>query len=619
MSTTLADPERKRTTAQFDVKINGASAPPSLDEAIIKVVVDERLNAPTMLELHLHVDPHQPKVIDEPTLAEGKEIELLAGLGSDEASLCVVKITSIEVDLDDQKPAVVVRGYDHSFAMHRDIKTRSFLNQSDSDIAKKIAGECGGLTPKIDATTDVHAYVLQYAQTNYEFLLNRARRIGYELRVIGKELHFRRPAPKGTPIKLAWGTTLKRFSPRLSVAEQVDKVEVRGWDAMTKKELVSTAQNGNGAPKIGESKTGAKAGNAVWGAATKTIPHAPVATKSEAQSIAQAAMDDLASSFIQATGECEGTPKVRVGSTLKIEGIGDRFGGEYYVTAARHVLSKQEGHRVTFSASTRHPASFAALLQSPAELPPAMHLIVGIVTNNKDPEKLGRVKIRFPTLFDSNESYWARIIAPGAGKERGLYLLPEVNDEVLVAFENGDPNRPFVLGGLWNGVDLPPPGTAEIVDGSGNVNQRLWRSRTGHVFIFDDTSGKESIQIIDKTKKNLIRITSSDNKLEVAIEGDISVTSATGAISMTAKNDIKIESQSGKVTVLGQTTQFEAKQSGVVKAGTSLDVSSGTSLAAKAGTTLEASGKASAKLSAATVDVKGDATTSISGGVVKIN
>lgn len=615
---TVVDPERKQTLAQFEVRVNGSAVPPTIDAAIIKIVVDERLNSPTMLELHVHVDPHNPKVIDEPTLAEGKEIEVFVGQGKDEASLCVVKITSVEVEFDDQRPMLIVRGYDLSFALHRALKSRTFLNQSDSDIARKIAGECPGLTAKIEATTEIHPYVLQYNQTSYEFLLNRARRVGFELRVIGRELHFRKPQPKGTPVDLAWGVTLKRFSPRLSVAEQVDEVEVRGWDPKTKKELVSKVSNGNGTWKVGEQKTGQNAGKAVWGSATKVIAHATVGTVGEAKTLAQAELDDLTASFIQAHGECQGNPKIRVGSTLKVQGVGDRFSGEYYVTAARHDLSKDDGHKIVFSASTLDPSSFAMLLQTPAPRAPVPQLLIAVVTNNKDPDGLGRVKVKFPTLVDSNESFWARVIAPGAGKDRGLNIMPEVNDEVVVAFEHGELSRPFVLGGLWNGIDLPPKGTAEIVDGSGNVNQRIWRSRTGHLFVFDDTAGKEAIEIVDKTKKNLIRITSSDNKLEVAIEGDITVTSKTGAISMTAKNDIKIESQSGKVTVLGQTTQFEAKQSGVVKTGTSLDMSSGTTLAAKAGTSLDVSGK-TAKLSGATVDVKGDTATSISGAVVKIN
>ena len=83
-------------------------------------------------------------------------------------------------------------------------------------------------------------------------------------------------------------------------------------------------------------------------------------------------------------------------------------------------------------------------------------VVVGVVTNTQDPAGLGRVKVKFPWLSDSEESFWARVATPMAGKGRGFYFLPEVEDEVLLAFEHGDARFPYVLGALWNGQDKPP-------------------------------------------------------------------------------------------------------------------------------------------------------------------
>ncbi len=83
-------------------------------------------------------------------------------------------------------------------------------------------------------------------------------------------------------------------------------------------------------------------------------------------------------------------------------------------------------------------------------------VVVGIVTNNQDPDKLGRVKVKFPWLSDGEESYWARVAVPMAGAARGTYVLPDVEDEVLVAFDRGDMAVPYIIGGLWNGKDKPP-------------------------------------------------------------------------------------------------------------------------------------------------------------------
>ena len=86
------------------------------------------------------------------------------------------------------------------------------------------------------------------------------------------------------------------------------------------------------------------------------------------------------------------------------------------------------------------------------------------MTQNDDPDELGRVRVKYPALGDETEGWWARVAAPGAGKDRGLLMMPLVGDEVLVGFEHGDARRPFVLGSLWNGEDKP--GELVQTDGS---------------------------------------------------------------------------------------------------------------------------------------------------------
>lgn len=135
---------------------------------------------------------------------------------------------------------------------------------------------------------------------------------------------------------------------------------------------------------------------------------------------------------------------------------------------------------------------------------------LGIVTNNMDPENMARVKVRFPWRESRDESTWARIATTMAGNDRGTYFLPEVNDEVLVAFEHGDINYPLILGSLWNGKDQPP------VQNDGKNNIRKIKSRSGHEIILDDTSGQEKIEVRDKTGNNMIVIDSSQNSILIA-------------------------------------------------------------------------------------------------------
>jgi len=162
-------------------------------------------------------------------------------------------------------------------------------------------------------------------------------------------------------------------------------------------------------------------------------------------------------------------------------------------------------------------------------------VVVGIVTDNQDPNNMARVRVKFPWLSDDNESWWARIAVPMAGSGRGTYFLPEVDDEVLVGFEHGDVRSPYVVGALWNGKDSPPTNNS---DGQNNI--RLIHSRSGHLVRLDDTDGDEKIEIIDKTGGNKITIKSSDNSLSLECTGKMTL-HATAGIEITSDADIKIQ------------------------------------------------------------------------------
>lgn len=174
-------------------------------------------------------------------------------------------------------------------------------------------------------------------------------------------------------------------------------------------------------------------------------------------------------------------------------------------------------------------------------------VVVGVVTNNEDPEALGRVKVKFPWLSDEDESDWARIAVPMAGNERGIYFLPEVDDEVLVVFEQGDVRFPYVIGALWNGQDKPP-----VTNENGQNKIRVIKSRSGHVIRLNDEQGKETIEIMDKTEKNSIVFDTGTNSIAITADGDITLSASQGNIKLEAQNieikssaDTKVESGAG--------------------------------------------------------------------------
>ena len=183
---------------------------------------------------------------------------------------------------------------------------------------------------------------------------------------------------------------------------------------------------------------------------------------------------------------------------------------------------------------------------------------IGIVTNNQDEEGLGRVKVKLPRISDTDETYWARVLTPMAGKKRGIYFLPEVDDEVLVAFDQGDINFPYILGGLWNGQDKPPE-----TNGDGNNNKRLIKSRSGHQIILDDTKDAEKIIIQDSTGKNEIVIDSKNNAITLKVEQDLTID---------AKGKISITTSGGDLAIACNNLNIQAKQNCEIKANANCNI-----------------------------------------------
>lgn len=184
---------------------------------------------------------------------------------------------------------------------------------------------------------------------------------------------------------------------------------------------------------------------------------------------------------------------------------------------------------------------------------------IAVVTNNQDPENEGRVKLKYPWRNDEDESQWARVITFMAGNEMGGYFLPQVNDEVLVAFEKGDINYPYVIGSLWSGKMKPPENNSD-----GENNRRLIKSRSGHKIILDDKNGSEKIEIMDKTEKNLITIDTASN-----------------TITITTDKDILLKAPNGKITLEAMQLELKSQAAAKIEAGANLDIKASANMTIK--------------------------------------
>jgi uncharacterized protein involved in type VI secretion and phage assembly len=624
---------------EFKLKIDGVSDSEIFGN-IYEIVVDTNVFLPGMFTILIEDDQATPglpalKYTDNMLrFRVGASVEIEAQV--DEigsfipASNTLIKgeITAIEpVFSADGRVMLRIRGYDRSHRLTMGKNTRTFGDANprvatitESQIVKDIAVN-SGLLPKIDMSGLSNAryhYVMQYNQNDWDFLWARAQLLGYQVYVDDKTLHFEKAGKerysKG-PDKLVWGHNLKSFEPRLISVGQVTEVTATGWDPDKKQSVASSvsSHSSNTVAKTAELMKGSSAIKfAFQSSAEDFVVDTAARTPGMAKVMAEARFAEHESQYIRSSGELwQGDPYLLAGTVITIANVGVRFSGKYYVTEARHIY-RNGNYTVKFQVSGRNPYTFRHLLlgHNP-EINKVNGVMAGVVTNLNDPEKLGRIQVKYPWLpkFKGADlsSNWARLATPGAGADRGIFFTPEIDDEVLVAFENGDVNYPYIVGALWNGKDKPPEG--EVL-GANVVNQRIVRSRSGHVIILDDTQGKERITIQDKTGNNSIEIDSKENSMMIKTAGDLTI-DAGGKFIVKSKQDFSVETMA----------------KGVISAKSNLDMQGQVGASLKAGQSQVDLQAAGASLKGVKVDVqataqasvKGNAMVEIQGGLVKIN
>jgi phage protein D len=545
---------------------------PNHSQFLIRAVVDTHLHLPDMFELTFLDDAGT--FLDDSGLRIGSVVEIKANKAGTTAakSLITGEVTAVEALCQDSMILTVIRGYEKAHRLQRAKRTRTFVNMKDSDIARKVAKNAGLKIGTVDGTTTAHEHIAQVAQTDWDFLADRAREIGYETGVVGGKFFFRKASGSsgggglaaaaasmvGLGSTLTFKDNLHTFLPRISAANLTPDVEVRVWDSKAARVAVGKAATETGSVTIDGQRPAALANSFTDGLAlpvTMPAPPAlpgmpalnlgtapsntayvvvdrPLGRGTSADSIAQTAAkslaDHVASTFAEAEGDAFGDPAIQAGGTVTVAGVPKQFAGKWVVTNARHVFDPLEGgYHTRFFVSGRQDRSLLRLASSgsAARRPPLDGLVCAVVTNAKDPDKAGRVKVAMPWLSPNYESDWARVAQVGAGRRSGVLFVPEVGDEVLIGFEFGDPRRPYVLGGLINdNSDFGHLGTA--VNGSGAVINRGLASPAGNRLLFTDDLPPGPPGKAPPNKSEIV-LGTSDDKLAVRIDqaaGTVTIT-----------------------------------------------------------------------------------------------
>ena len=268
----------------------------------------------------------------------------------------------------------------------------------------------------------------------------------------------------------------------------------------------------------------------------------PFDSEGTATSRAASIAADIAGAMAEMEGECLGNPSVLAGESISVGMAGMPFDGQYVVSSARHVFEPaSSGYTTWFTVGGFQDRSLFALGSGPAvgdeTRPIIASLVIGTVTDNMDDQDLGRVKVMFPWLSDSYVSAWARTVQIGASKAgAGFLWIPEVGDEVLVGFDRGDVDHPYVIGNLYNGIVTPQP--APSIDGA--VANRRIASRMCHMIQFDDGPDAMGITIQTGTQTCTIKMDAEQQSISVTSHGQIVLQAGAEGMSINSEGDITI-------------------------------------------------------------------------------
>ncbi|WP_410597522.1 VgrG-related protein [Amycolatopsis sp. lyj-23] len=595
------------------VEVEGTALPDDVKVMLSYAYVDDSRNLPDTFVLRFR-DPGTV-VLDKGKFKVGAKIKLKVQTSDPDApqDLLSGEVTAVAIDLDPHGTFTEVRGYDHAHRLFRGRRVAAYPDMTVADVVRKVTRRANIQVGRID---DVKGFRgrpnTQLSQDNvsdWEFLSRLADVVGAQIAVRDGKLNFELPekpagAPSTTtkatadPLVLEAHGTLLSLRASVTAAEQVPEVRVTGWDYENKQAITATATPKNAGTEVPVDPV-ELAGK--FGGPPFLDAAAPRRTQGEADATAKALADRFGSACTELDGVAKGNPKLRAGAAVTLTGVGRPFAGKYTLTSTRHLFNDEVGYTTEFAVSGRQERSLYGLVAGGAQHSPWPGVVPAQVTDLKDPAKLGRVKLTFPWLDKEFTSTWARTVQPGAGRDRGALVLPEVGDEVLVGFEHGDFEAPYVLGGLYNTKDTAPSkfGKPVVDANSGEVALRGFVSRKGHKLEFAEDDG--------------ITLSSGDAKFVVKIDQKNQVIEVTSGKSVTVKaqNGVRIDAGSGPLELKGQKVTVKSQTDASVEATSRLKLS-GTAGVQVEGATVSVAGQGQTELTASGV-------VTVRGSVVKIN
>lgn len=499
------------------------------------------------------------KLSNEELLIPGKKIQINAGYHNDEEVLYKGIIIKHSIKIKDKLSLLIIECKDEIVKLTIGRKNNYFYDVKDSEVFEEIIGNYG-LENDIEATNFTHKELVQFAASDWDFIVTRAQACGKLCFVENGKITIKKPDTTAEPVEtVTFGSTLLDFDAEIDARNQFSKISSYSWD-YANQEIVEIEANKSNMGLNGNLSSSDLA--EIIQLDNFELRHGGNLTETELQDWADATMLFQELSKIRGRAKFQGVPTVKPNTIITLEGVGERFNGKAYITGVSHQIT--EGNWTIDAQFGLNPEWFSETYDVSAPeasgiIPAIKGLHIGIVSQlEEDPNGEDRILVKIPIINNEQQGIWCRVASIDAGENRGVFFRPEIEDEVVIGFINEDPNNAIVLGTLHSSSKPAP------IVASDDNHQKGIVTRSEMKLLFDDE--KKSIGIETPAGK---KITIDEDQGVIAIEDEnsnvITIDSAgikmesAGNIELIATGDVSIE---GTNVTVKANAQFKAEGSG---------------------------------------------------------
>jgi len=509
----------------------------------------------------------------------GKKIEIKAGYRGQEETIFKGIVIKHGIKIRKSSSVLVIECKDEAVKMTVACKSKYFKELTDSEIMEDLISPYG-IENDVEATDAQHEEVVQYNTTDWDFMLCRVEANALLCIANDGKLNIKKPDFSSEPaLTIQYGATVHDLDAEIDARFQFKAVKAEAWNS-TDQTLIDIEAEDPEVPDAGNLSSDKLAN--VIGEDNFTLQHGGKLTEQELQQWANAKMLKHKLAKVRGRVTTDGTGMVVPGQMILVNGIGERFEGKLFVTGVRHQIDS--GNWQTIFQFGLDPEWFAQTynLQQPlagALMPPIQGLHIGVVTKlEDDPQGEDRIMVRLPTIDSADEGIWSRISTLDAGKNRGTFFRPEIDDEVIVGFINNDPRFAVILGMCNSSEKSAPLATSD------DNHEKGYVSRSEMKMIFNDE------------KKTFTVETPAGNKFVLSED----------------ESAISMEDQHGnKFLMNADGIKLESIKDIVLKAATDVNIE-GVNATVKGSAKAEVEGSGSAKISSS-------GNTVVQGSMVQIN